>query len=934
MPINITDELHAATTKGKIASAKEVVLTGDTENLQQIGEKTHQLEDSIKNIAATGGASTAAAVTFDNAASGMTAVNAQGAIEELNTKNNAQDTEIAKKANSTDVNSKMNEESTRVDTEIAKKVDKTSIVQEFGDSEDKIISQKTVKLSVDKIHEKIDNLGVKIGKLEIPIYADGKYIDLSGGIGSYIDINNPAIGKLHWRYMVYKCNPGDTIIINGRGGVNAKLYAFIDSAQKIIELSNVGDMLAIDLVVKAPENADSIIINDTYKRKMSYYLSKDSLEILKADKDIVDSLSSNVDKVSSIVPFVESRTVLSAYVASNIKKSLNIGEFGYSSNVRKIYYKFGKGDEDFKIIEPSINTTYVYNNVLFKWSGTQMSATNIDKIDGFIVLKKIASSGLVSSLNIGEYGYNNASNYVYYKYCDDSYGYFSFPAKETITYMYDCMLYKYTTGVGIEKIIDLNEAHNQIHKEYLNTNGGDVSYKTLCGHNYIIKNISGKEINIYVKKNKDSENTIIKLGVANEDLLVYKANNDGEFIRLTSGGGQIRIWIVETSSIEGRVTFLEQNPYIDFIPDTELLDVSSIISQFDFSSGGKKKIMEQVYDKFDKLVEANTDCMTKVDAATEAGLSYPTYANLNEEDGKEIHNIELSDGETYTFKYKVTPSYKTFMYKIIDQSPLKLYNRFPKKKILIIGGLHGNEIAACVNLYTFTKNIVECSSINYDKLRSVFDFYIIPCLNGYGIYHQTRANANCVNINRNYPTSHWHLSGNDSSVSSSGNNDYSGNTGGSEFETQLVMKLVDIIKPDMVIDHHNYSKDIKQFFTTLTKNEYLPFGYKALQLCSFAFRKGLSKYFGNRHKLFIDDKYISAPISLPANKMTTAYWADEHGIKVPMTIEVSECINYLNGTTSTSENDVLGNDTFSIAEYTLRTQIILYASPLLKIFSI
>lgn len=141
MSINITDELHAATTKGKIASAKEVFLTGDTENLQQIGEKTHQLEDSIKNIAATGGASTAAAVTFDNAASGMTAVNAQGAIEELNTKNKVQDTEIAKKANSVDVNSKINEESTRVDAEIAKKVDKTSIVQEFGESEDKVVSQ-------------------------------------------------------------------------------------------------------------------------------------------------------------------------------------------------------------------------------------------------------------------------------------------------------------------------------------------------------------------------------------------------------------------------------------------------------------------------------------------------------------------------------------------------------------------------------------------------------------------------------------------------------------------------------------------------------------------------------------------------------------------------------------------------------------------------
>lgn len=94
MPINITDELHAATTKGKIASAKEVYLTGDTENLQQIGEKTHQLEDSIKNIAVTGGASTAAAVTFDNATSGMTAVNAQGAIEELNSKIKETDAEV------------------------------------------------------------------------------------------------------------------------------------------------------------------------------------------------------------------------------------------------------------------------------------------------------------------------------------------------------------------------------------------------------------------------------------------------------------------------------------------------------------------------------------------------------------------------------------------------------------------------------------------------------------------------------------------------------------------------------------------------------------------------------------------------------------------------------------------------------------------------
>lgn len=175
MPINITDELHAATTKGKIASAKEVFLTGDTENLQQIGEKTHQLEDSIKNIAATGGASTAAAVTFDNVASGMTAVNAQGAIEELNTKNKAQDTEIAKKANSVDVNSQMqteqkrvntelgnkantadvntkiSKERARVDDELEKKFAKVDIAQELGESENKVVSQKVVNDTISNI---------------------------------------------------------------------------------------------------------------------------------------------------------------------------------------------------------------------------------------------------------------------------------------------------------------------------------------------------------------------------------------------------------------------------------------------------------------------------------------------------------------------------------------------------------------------------------------------------------------------------------------------------------------------------------------------------------------------------------------------------------------------------------------------------------------
>lgn len=141
MSINLTDELLAKTKKGKIVSAKQVFLEGDQENLQQIGEKTHQLEDAIKDITVSGGASTANAVSYSNSTSGMTAVTAQGAIDELAAKNTLQDVEIAKKANTADVTSRMNTEQTRVNAELDKKFNKENIAQEFGDSKDKVVSQ-------------------------------------------------------------------------------------------------------------------------------------------------------------------------------------------------------------------------------------------------------------------------------------------------------------------------------------------------------------------------------------------------------------------------------------------------------------------------------------------------------------------------------------------------------------------------------------------------------------------------------------------------------------------------------------------------------------------------------------------------------------------------------------------------------------------------
>ena len=141
MSINLADEIEIKTKKGKLGAAKQIFLDGDTTNLQKVHEdnqahfgtldnRSSQMEESIKNISVTGGASVADAVTYDNTTSGLESVNIKGAVDELAAKNQEQDATISTKA-----------EKSEVATELDKKFDKENIAQEFGDSEDKVVSQ-------------------------------------------------------------------------------------------------------------------------------------------------------------------------------------------------------------------------------------------------------------------------------------------------------------------------------------------------------------------------------------------------------------------------------------------------------------------------------------------------------------------------------------------------------------------------------------------------------------------------------------------------------------------------------------------------------------------------------------------------------------------------------------------------------------------------
>ena len=101
-------QLHEKDTdlQSQIDDKQQQIIAND-DDISLLQTRSTQMEEAIKGISASGGASQASAVTYENTESGLDSVTAQGAIDEL--------------AN--------------------KKFSKENIFQEFGDSKDKVVSQ-------------------------------------------------------------------------------------------------------------------------------------------------------------------------------------------------------------------------------------------------------------------------------------------------------------------------------------------------------------------------------------------------------------------------------------------------------------------------------------------------------------------------------------------------------------------------------------------------------------------------------------------------------------------------------------------------------------------------------------------------------------------------------------------------------------------------
>lgn len=168
---------------------KQQQITANDEDISLLQARSTQMEETIKSIAATGGASQATAVTYNNEKSGLTAINAQAAIDEL----------------------------------ASKKFDKEGIVQEFGDSENKVVSQFALPFREIESPEFIKAIADAEDHFLFGIHLDGS-IEWGKGI--------PAPIRVKLQEIINQCQKDKTDILETINAAKKELSASITALQE------------------------------------------------------------------------------------------------------------------------------------------------------------------------------------------------------------------------------------------------------------------------------------------------------------------------------------------------------------------------------------------------------------------------------------------------------------------------------------------------------------------------------------------------------------------------------------------------------------------------------------------------------------------------------------------------------------------------------
>lgn len=122
----------------------------------------------------------------------------------------------------------------------------------------------------------------------------------------------------------------------------------------------------------------------------------------------------------------------------------------------------------------------------------------------------------------------------------------------------------------------------------------------------------------------------------------------------------------------------------------------------------------------------------------------------------------------------------------------------PKGRVLLLGGIHGDEYSAVSVVFKWMKTLDQYHT-------GLFHWQVVPAANPDGLLQarSQRMNANGVDLNRNFPTKNWDKEARRYWAWTGHNKRrYPGKGAASELETQWIIKQIEEFAPDVIVQVH------------------------------------------------------------------------------------------------------------------------------------
>jgi hypothetical protein len=371
---------------------------------------------------------------------------------------------------------------------------------------------------------------------------------------------------------------------------------------------------------------------------------------------------------------------------------------------------------------------------------------------------------------------------------------------------------------------------------------------------------------------------------------------------------------------------IEDNPTFKIVPDYDLIADGDW--EFTVDADGNYTIIDQVYAKMDALVSQFPTIVKKYDPMasenyTEDGITVyalPDVLSSMTAKGYSDYPFYMKgiDAGTYTIgaytdrQLLKTPAYKTYVYCFNSNAGDDL-SRMPKRNVYISAACQGDEPISAISVYNFFNRLLTVeNNSNAFQLLSRFNFWVIPCLEGYGLYHNQTANVCGLNINRNYPTEGWALS----------DAQDKGLAAGDQFEIKPAISVMDYVKPAVAIDVHNFMDNLAiGMAKTGTKGVYQSC-YDGMQNIVCVLSKNYPEYFGTKHQT----PAFECDCVMTSFGATGRDYFFSRGIMSSATVEGIRQVNFIadasgNSTAQVRRDTMNSNDSITISELVVRNQI-------------